>query len=564
MIIILGKLIQFPTIPMRSNMNSELLDIFQIGKKLGINEEDLEPYGRYMAKVSPAMFRKSGDELKGKLVLVTAMNPTKEGEGKTTTTIGLSQALAKMGKKVAIAIREPSLGPCFGVKGGATGGGRSKVEPSDRINLLFTSDFPAVTAAHNLLSAMINNHIFHGNPLRIDPRNILWPRTIDMNDRSLRDLIVGAGDSSTGVMTRDKFVITPASEIMAILGLSESYEDLKKRLARIIVAMDYDGKPVYCSQLKAEGAMTALLVDALKPNLVQTTEGVPAFIHTGPFGNIAHGTSSIIADRIALSVAEIVVTEAGFGSELGAQKFLDMVSSMGNLSVGAVVIVATIRSMKMNGGSKDPKSEDIAALKAGSKNLLLHVNLIRKYGFEPVVALNRFPGDTEKEIKEIEAALNEDKVRFSLSEVFSKGGEGGLELASLVVDELQKKVQIQRTYKSSDKPRDKIEAICKRIYGAKAVVFTKKAQKDLEKVSELGLDSFHICMAKTQYSVSDNPKLLGWPENFKVTVKEIRIANGAGFLVPMLGDIMTMPGLPVHPAAENVDISSNGEILNLF
>ncbi|MCL4341453.1 MAG: formate--tetrahydrofolate ligase [Candidatus Thermoplasmatota archaeon] len=545
-------------------MNSELLDIFKIGRKLGLNDEYLEPYGRYMAKVSPALFRKSADLPKGKLVLVTAMNPTKEGEGKTTTTIGLAQALGKLGKNVAIAIREPSLGPCFGVKGGATGGGKSKVEPSDRINLLFTSDFPAVTAAHNLLSAMINNHIFHGNKLRIDPRNILWPRTIDMNDRSLRDIIVGAGDNSTGIMVKDRFVITPASEIMSILGLSESYDDLKKRLARIIVAMDYDGKPVYCSQLKAEGAMTALLVDALKPNIVQTTEGIPAFIHTGPFGNIAHGTSSIVADRIALSLADIVVTEAGFGSELGAQKFLDMVSVMGRLSVGAVVIVATIRSMKMNGGSRDPKSEDIEALARGSRNLLMHVNLIRKYGFEPVVALNRFPGDTEKEIKEIESILTEDKVKFSLSEVFGKGGEGGLELASMVIKALESDIEIKRTYIVSDKPKEKIEKICKRIYGAKSVIFTKKAQKDLETVRDLGLENFHICMAKTQYSVSDNPKLLGWPENFKVTVKEVRISNGAGFLVPMLGDIMTMPGLPVHPAAENVDISDEGEILNLF
>lgn len=545
-------------------MNSELLDISKIGRKLGLNDEYLEPYGKYMAKVSPALFRNSDAPSKGKLVLVTAMNPTKEGEGKTTTTIGLAQALGKLGKNVAIAIREPSLGPCFGVKGGATGGGKSKVEPSDRINLLFTSDFPAVTAAHNLLSAMINNHIFHGNTLRIDPRNILWPRTIDMNDRSLRDVIVGAGDNSTGIMVKDRFVITPASEIMAILGLSESYDDLKKRLARIIVAMDYDGKPVYCSQLKAEGAMTALLVDALKPNIVQTTEGIPAFIHTGPFGNIAHGTSSIVADRIALSLADIVVTEAGFGSELGAQKFLDMVSVMGRLSVGAVVIVATIRSMKMNGGSRDSKAEDLEALDRGSRNLLMHVNLIRKYGFEPVVALNRFPGDTENEIKEIESILTEDKVKFSLSEVFGKGGEGGLELASMVIKALERDVTIQRTYSVSDKPREKIEKICKRIYGAKSVVFTKKAQKDLETIHDLGLEDFHICMAKTQYSVSDNPKLLGWPENFKVTVKEVRISNGAGFLVPMLGDIMTMPGLPIHPAAENVDISDEGEILNLF
>ena len=542
-------------------MSTGLLDIGEVASGLGLKESDIERYGKHMAKVLPGAIKEGK---KGKLVLVTAMNPTKEGEGKTTTTIGIGQALKRMGKNVMVAIREPSLGPCFGVKGGATGGGKSKVEPSDRINLLFTSDFPAVTAAHNLLSAMINNHIFHGNSLRIDPRNILWPRAIDMNDRSLRDIIVAAGDTSTGVMARDRFVITPASEIMAILGLSSDVKDLKERLGRIIVALDYEGKPVYCRQLKADGAMAALLVDAIKPNLVQTTEGVPAFIHTGPFGNIAHGTSSIIADRMALSIADIVLTEAGFGSELGGQKFLDMVSRIGDLPVDAVLMVATIRSMKLNGGAKDPSKEDVEKLKEGAANLLMHVNLIKKYGIEPVVALNRFPSDTKKEIEVIAEILKKEGINFALSEVFGKGGEGGLEVGNLLLKALENKPKIIRTYEMDDSPKDKIEKICTRVYGASKVIFTKQALKDLQMVDSLGLNGFHVCMAKTQYSISDNPKLLGWPKNFKVTVKSVRISNGAGFIVPMLGDIMTMPGLPAHPAAENVDVDEEGRILNLF
>jgi formate--tetrahydrofolate ligase len=411
---------------------------------------------------------------------------------------------------------------------------------------------------------MINNHIFHGNSLRIDPRNILWPRAIDMNDRSLRDIIVAAGDTSTGVMARDRFVITPASEIMAILGLSSDVKDLKERLGRIIVALDYEGKPVYCRQLKADGAMAALLVDAIKPNLVQTTEGVPAFIHTGPFGNIAHGTSSIIADRMALSIADIVLTEAGFGSELGGQKFLDMVSRIGDLPVDAVLMVATIRSMKLNGGAKDPSKEDVEKLKEGAANLLMHVNLIKKYGIEPVVALNRFPSDTKKEIEVIAEILKKEGINFALSEVFGKGGVGGLEVGNLLLKALENKPKIIRTYEMDDSPKDKIEKICTRVYGASKVIFTKQALKDLQMVDSLGLNGFHVCMAKTQYSISDNPKLLGWPKNFKVTVKSVRISNGAGFIVPMLGDIMTMPGLPAHPAAENVDVDEEGRILNLF
>ncbi|MFG1546223.1 MAG: formate--tetrahydrofolate ligase, partial [Thermoplasmataceae archaeon] len=415
-------------------MTNNLLDIGKVAAKLGLTENDLERYGNNMAKVSLEVLKRVQDRPRGKLILVTAMNPTKEGEGKTTTTIGLGQALNIMGRKVAIAIREPSLGPCFGIKGGATGGGKSTVEPSDRINLIFTGDFPAVSAAHNLLSAMINNHIYHGNKMRIDPRKVTFPRTIDMNDRSLRDIIVGSGGSESGVLMKDKFVITPASEIMAILGLSSSYSDLKQRLSRILVGYNFDGKPVYAGDIKAHGAMAALLRDALKPNLVQTAEGVPAFVHIGPFGNIAHGTSSIIADRMALGLTDYLVTEAGFGSELGGEKFLDMVSRIGNLPVDAVVLVATIRSIKLNAGVSNSKNEDVAAVEAGVQNVLKHVEILRNFGIDPVVAINRFPTDTDKEIAKLEEMLKKSNVVWSLSEVFAKGGQGGLDLAGKVME----------------------------------------------------------------------------------------------------------------------------------
>lgn len=535
-----------------------------MASKLGLSENEYEKYGNYMAKVSLDVLKKVQNNKRGKLVLVTAMNPTKEGEGKTTTTIGLGQAFGKLGKKTVIALREPSLGPCFGVKGGATGGGISKVEPSDNINLSFTGDFPAVSAAHNLLSAMINNHIFHGNKLRIDPRKVLFPRAIDMNDRSLREIIVGSGPSDTGVMMKDKFVITPASEIMAIMGLSSSYSDMKARLSRILVGYNYDGKPVFAGDIKAEGAMAALLRDALKPNIVQTTEGVPAFIHIGPFGNIAHGTSSIIADRMALGLADYVFTEAGFGSELGGQKFLDMVSSIGDLPVDAIVLVATIRSMKLNGGAKDSSKEDIGALEKGAQNVLKHVDSMRKYGFEPVVALNRFPSDSQAEISRIEEILGEKKVNWALSEVFAKGGDGGKDLAEKVLGALDKTYTLKRTYKLEDSVRDKIVAIARTVYGASNVKFEKKAERDLKKIEEMGLGKMHVCMAKTQYSVTDDPKLMGWPKDFTVTVKSVSISSGAGFAVPMLGDIMTMPGLPTTPAAEGVDLTDDGEITGLF
>ena len=542
----------------------DLKDISEIASKLGLSENEFEKYGNYMAKVSLDVLKRVQNRKRGKLILVTAMNPTKEGEGKTTTTIGLGQAFGRLGKKTVIAIREPSLGPCFGVKGGATGGGKSKVEPSDNINLSFTGDFPAVSAAHNLLSAMINNHIYHGNKLRIDPRRVLFPRAIDMNDRSLREIIVGSGNSDTGVMMKDKFVITPASEIMAIMGLSSGYSDMKARLSRILVGYNYDGKPVFAGDIKAEGAMAALLRDTIKPNIVQTTEGIPAFIHIGPFGNIAHGTSSIIADRMALGLADYVFTEAGFGSELGGQKFLDMVSVIGDLPIDAIVLVATIRSMKLNGGAKDSSKEDIAALERGAQNVLKHVDSLRNYGFEPVVALNRFPSDSPAEIKRIEEILGEKKVNWALSEVFAKGGEGGKDLAEKVLKALDGTYSIKRTYNPDDSVREKILAIAKKVYGASDVIFEKKAERDLKNIDSMGLGKMHVCMAKTQYSVTDDPKLMGWPKGFTVTVKSIGISSGAGFAVPLLGDIMTMPGLPTSPAAEGVDLTDDGEITGLF
>lgn len=539
-------------------------DISETASKMGLSENEYEKYGNQMAKVSLEVLKRVEGRKRGKLVLVTAMNPTKAGEGKTTTTIGLGQAFSRLDKKVIIALREPSLGPCFGIKGGATGGGKSMVQPSDQINLSFTGDFPAVSAAHNLLSALINNHIFHGNKLRIDPRNVLFPRAIDMNDRSLREIIVGAGASSTGVMMKDGFVITPASEIMAIMGLSTGYRDLKERLSKILVGYSYDNNPVYAGDLKAQGAMAALLKDALKPNIVQTTEGVPAFVHIGPFANIAHGTSSIIADKMALGLADYVFTEAGFGSELGGQKFLDIVSRVGDLPVDAVVMVATIRSIKLNAGVSDPSKEDVGALEAGSENLLKHISIMRNYGIDPVVALNRFPTDTDAEIKKMEEILGGNKVNWAMSEVFSKGGEGGINLAEKVLDALAKAPEIKRTYSVEQSVREKIISIAKTVYGAKNVKFLKKAERDLKRISDLGMDNMHVCVAKNQYSLTDNPNLLGWPKDFTVTVRSVAISSGAGFAVPMLGDIMTMPGLPTVPAANGMDLTDDGEITGLF
>ena len=542
----------------------QLKKIEEIAHIIGLNDDEFEKYGNYMAKVSLSVLERVKNKKKGKLILVTAISPTKEGEGKTTTAIGLAQGFQKLGEKVSIAIREPSLGPCFGIKGGATGGGLSKVEPSDRINLIFTSDFPSVSAAHNLLSSMINNHIYFNKEPKLDPRKVVFPRTVDMNDRSLRDILVGVGGSETGVLMKDQFIITAASEIMAIMGLSSSYKDLKERLSRILVGYTFDGAPVYASDLNAQGAMAALLRDALLPNLVQSTEGVPAFVHIGPFGNIAHGTSSIIADKMALGLTDYLITEAGFGSELGAEKFFDMVSLIGDLPVDAVVIVATIRALKLHSGMQEGKADPVEMLSKGSENLLKHVDIIRSFGIDPVVAINRFPSDTKEEIDKLESILKEKKIEWSLSEGFAKGGDGTVDLATKVIKKISVgNAPLKRTYVEDEAVKDKIVKIAKQVYGATAVVFEKQATRDLRNLSLTGMDKAYVCMAKTQYSVTDDPAKLGWPKDFTVTVKKISVSSGAGFVVPLLGDIMTMPGLPKIPAAEKIDLTDDGEITGL-
>ena len=542
-------------------MQASIKSINEIASDLGLSEYT-ENYGRDIAKISLSALLATAKE-KGKLILVTATNPTPSGEGKTTTVIGLGQSLKLLGKKVGIAIREPSLGPCFGIKGGATGGGKSCVVPSDRINLLFTGDFPAISAAHNLLSALINNHIYHGNELQIDPKRIIFPRTVDMNDRSLRQIIVGAGGRDTGAMAADNFVIVPASEIMAILGLSKSYEDLKDRLGRIIVAFSYEGKPVFASDLKANGAMAAILVEALKPNLVMTTEGVPAFIHTGPFGNIAHGTSSIIADKIALSHLDYVVTEAGFGSDLGAQKFLDIVSREAGIEVSAVVIVSTLKAIKYNG--KPGNNRNVSTvIENGFENLKRHVGIIRSYGFEPIVSINMFDNDDPSEIDILRNLLKSNSIKHSLTRFYQEGGRGGIELANYVLQNIKtEETKPNYTYSTEESPEEKIEKIAKRIYGAKGVTYSEQAKKDLKQIKKLGLNNLHVCIAKTQYSLSDDPALLGSPSDFICKVSRINISNGAGFIVPVMGDVMLMPGLPKHPASEEIDISEDGIISGL-
>lgn len=541
----------------------KLMKIENVASQIGISRDEIEPYGDYMAKIN--FMKLNTKKVQGKLVLVTAMTPTKYGEGKTTTVIGISQALHSMGQKVSISIREPSMGPCFGVKGGATGGGKATVEPSDRINLLFTGDFPAITAAHNLLSALINNHIFHGNQLKINPEKIVFPRTIDMNDRSLRNIIVGVTQGEGGILARDSFVITPASEIMAIVGLSDSYGDLKRRLARILVGYTFDNKPVYSGDLKAHGAMAAILVDALKPNLVQAKGGVPAFIHTGPFGNIAHGTSSLIAARTAMATSDIVLTEAGFGSDLGAEKFMNLVSRVGDIPISAVVIVATIRAMKLHGGNDKSDVEDVDAVKKGFNNLMFHVENIRKFGFDPLVALNRFPDDTENEIDQVETLLKKNSIAYGLSEVFEKGAEGGKEVADLLLKRMpENPISVKYTYSMDQTLTEKIENIGKKIYGAKGVIYTRTAQSNIKKIEKLGYGKLPICMAKTQYSISDDPLKLNAPEDFSITVTSVALSSGAEFVVVYLGSVMTMPGLPKEPASNGIDINENGIITGLF
>lgn len=543
--------------------NLNLKNIRDVAVSAGIKDEELETYGNYMAKISLDILERLKNNEDGKLILVTSINPTPAGEGKTTTSIGLAEALGLMGKKVIVAIREPSLGPCFGIKGGATGGGKATVEPSDRINLFFTSDFPAVSAAHNLLSAIINNHIHHGNELKIDLKRILFPRTIDMNDRSLREVIVGTGGRENGSMVTDKYVITPASEIMAILGLSQSYSDLKERISRILVAYSTDNRPIFAGDLNAQGSMAVLLRDAIKPNIVQTAEGNPAFIHTGPFGNIAHGTSSILADRIALKLADYVVTEAGFGSDLGAEKFFNLASRVGKLPINGVVLVCTIRALKHHGGARDYNVENLDALKEGSKNLLRHVENVRRFGFDPVVSLNIFASDTDREIELLGSIMDSHGIRWARSEVFEKGGKGGLELAGKVLDNLQEHPAVKRTYEFTQPLQEKIENIVTRVYGGASVEYSKEAKLAMKRIKQMGLEGLPVCMAKNQYSFSDDASKINAPENFKVNVKDIKISSGAGFLVPMLGEIMTMPGLPKVPAAIGMDIDEEGNISGL-
>jgi len=539
---------------------AKLQDIFSIAEKAGFQNEEIIQWGNYKAKVSLSVFERINQMKNGKLILVTTINPTPGGEGKTTITIGLAQALAKLGKKTMLGIREPSLGPTMGMKGGAAGGGYSQVLPMEDINLHFTGDMHAITSAHNLLASLLDNHIHHGDVFHIDPRYIVWPRVIDISDRSLRNVVVGLGGPKDGVPHEDEFSITPASEVMAILCLAKDLEDLKKRLARIIVAYTYDGKPVTASDLKAVGAMAVLLKDAIKPNLVQTIEGVPAFIHGGPFANIAHGTSSLISTNIGLKLADYFVTEAGFGSELGAEKFFDIVCRIGNLKPDAVVMVVSIRALKRNG-----MGNDIEAVKNGLNNLEKHLENIEFFGIPVVVAINQFLDDTDDEIAIVEKYCNSKNIPVALVNVWEEGGEGGIELAGKLVNLLHNSsTKFKFLYDVGDSVKNKIEQIAKKMYGADRVIYTVTAEQDIKICENLNLDNLPICVAKTQYSLSDDPKLLGRPRGFKITVREIRFSSGAGFLVPMTGKITTMPGLPAIPISEQVDIDNFGNITGLY
>lgn len=539
--------------------------IEEIAKKIGIREDELIPWGRYKAKVSLDIFKRINTRKDGKLILVTTINPTFDGEGKTTITIGLAQALERLGKKVCLAIREPSIGPVMGLKGGGTGGGKSQVLPAEDINLHFTGDLHAITSAHNLLSALLDNHIFHGDKFHIDPRYIVWPRVMDVNDRNLRNVVVGLGGPKDGVPRQDKFSITAASEIMAILCLSQSIEELKERLAKIIVAYSYDEEPITAKQLKAVGAMAALLKDAIKPNLVQTTEHTPAFVHGGPFANIAHGTSSLISARLGLKLADYFVTEAGFGTDLGAEKFFNIVCRYG-IKPTVVVLVVSIKALKWHGGMKLEEAKkgkrNMRALKKGLENLQKHIENIQLFGVPLVIALNKFPYDRDDEIRIVEEFCND--LPFAVAEVFSQGGEGGIELAGKVIDTIyNKKANFKFLYDLDLPVREKIEIIAKKIYGASRVVYSVTAEDDLRIINKLGLNELPICMAKTPYSLTDDPAIRGRPKNFKITIKEIRISAGAGFLVPITGKITTMPGLPAKPAAEKIDIDGEGNIIGI-
>lgn len=545
----------------------QMKPITEIAEKAGIEEKYIEQYGRYKAKIDLSIM-KENNRPNGKLILVTAITPTPAGEGKTTTTIGLADGLSRIGKNVTVALREPSLGPVFGIKGGAAGGGYAQVVPMEDINLHFTGDFHAIGAANNLLAAMLDNHIKQGNELGIDVRRITWKRCVDMNDRQLRNIVDGLGGVANGVPREDGFDITVASEIMAVLCLSEGITDLKERLSRIIVGYTYDDKPVTCAELKAAGAMAALLKDALKPNLVQTLEGTPALVHGGPFANIAHGCNSVTATRLAMRLSDYAVTEAGFGADLGAEKFLDIKCRAAGLTPAAVVMVATVRALKMHGGldKKSLDTEDIAALEKGIPNLLRHIHNIKNvYGLPCVVAINRFPTDSDNEIDFIIKKCRELGVNTVLSTVWADGGKGGEELAREVVRLCEEeKADFKFSYPLDCGIEGKIEAIVKRVYGGSGITVLPAAKKQIEKLTALGFAGLPVCIAKTQYSFSDNPALLGAPEGFTVTVKNVKISAGAGFIVVLTGDIMTMPGLPRHPAAENIDVDENGVITGLF
>ena len=545
---------------------AQMQPIVDIGSSLGIGEEELELYGRYKAKVSFSLWERVKDNPDAKLILVTAITPTPAGEGKTTTTVGLGQGLAKLGKKSAIALREPSLGPSFGVKGGAAGGGYSQVVPMEDINLHFTGDIHAVSTAHNLLNALLDNHLHQGNELGIDPRRVVLRRAMDMNERALRHIVLGLGGKPHGIPRESGFDISVASEVMAILCLSGSIAELKERLSRIVVAYTWSGEPVTAGDLQAEGSMAVLLKDALKPNLVQTLEGVPAFVHGGPFANIAHGCNSLQATKYGLKLSDYFVTEAGFGADLGAEKFFDIKCRMGELRPSAVVLVATVRALKMHGGmpKNDLGREDLKALEAGIPNMEKHIENLSSYGVPVVVAINRFPTDTEAELKMVEEHCISLGATVSLSEVWEKGGEGGIDLAEKVVAACDKQNTFHYLYDEKATPKQKIETIAKKIYGAANVTYTDGAEKDLSAIHEQGMDHLLVCMAKTQASISDDPGKIGRPEGFTLTVREVRLSAGAGFLVPITGSVMTMPGLPKKPAALKIDIDNEGNILGLF
>ena len=546
---------------------AKMLHIREVAEKLGIAEDELELYGKYKAKLSDELIERVKDEPDGKLILVTAINPTPAGEGKTTISVGLGEAFGQLGKKAVIALREPSLGPCFGIKGGAAGGGYAQVVPMEDLNLHFTGDFHAITSANNVLAALLDNHIQQGNELGIDPRQVVWKRCLDMNDRVLRNIVVGLGRKMDGMVREDHFVITVASEIMAVLCLADDMHDLKRRLGKIIVAYTYDGKPVTADDIKATGAMAALLKDALKPNLIQTLEHTPAIVHGGPFSNIAHGCNSVRATKTALKLADYVITEAGFGADLGAEKFFDIKSRMAGLHPDAVVLVATVRALKYNGGvaKADLGEENLEALKKGIVNLEKHIENLQKYGVPVVVTLNSFVTDTKAETDYIEQFCRERDCEFALAKVWENGGKGGVELAEKVLKTLEtKESHFKPLYADDLSLEEKIETIAKEIYGADGVTYASAAAKELKRIADMGMSDFPVCMAKTQYSLSDDQTKLGRPSGFTINVREVYVSAGAGFVVAITGAIMTMPGLPKNPAAYGIDVDDNGVITGLF